>query len=240
MIFSSYLQRSSVAKYRKQKVGLSLQERDEDLSRTETSYHLEPLSLTPVGRYVGMNSIPFLGYQCNKTCGFSAPWWKLTLRVSAGIFALLPIGIANAQAAVAAPEAHSKPTIAKRGPSDPIERAKALVEQIILDEQIAQFHGIRTEEHFRCVPGVPRLHIPSLGTANGLVDADKGQQLPQLQATALRVSISMNMHSVEDPFFRSLYRKRITIYPHQKQEQVPNYFPIYLPIRPSIDYVERQ
>jgi beta-glucosidase len=106
-------------------------------------------------------------------------------------FTLLPIGISNAQATVPAPEAHSKPIIAKRGASDPIERAKVLLGQMMLGEKLAQIPRIRTGERFQYVPGVPRLHIPSLGITNRRVGAGKEQKLPQLQAIALPASISV-------------------------------------------------
>lgn len=75
--------------------------------------------------------------------------------------------------------------------SDTVERARALVARMTLDEKIDQVHGIRTAHHFRYVPGVPRLGIPSLGITNGPAGAGKGQQTPQLRATALPAPIAV-------------------------------------------------
>jgi beta-glucosidase len=60
-----------------------------------------------------------------------------------------------------------------------------------LDEKIAQLHGIHTPEHYRYIPGVPRLGIPPLGITNGPAGAGPGQQFPQLRATALPAPISV-------------------------------------------------
>lgn len=70
-------------------------------------------------------------------------------------------------------------------------RAKSLVDRMTLDEKIEQLHGIQTSEHFRYVPGVPRLGIPPLGITNGPAGAGKGQDSPQLRATALPAPISV-------------------------------------------------
>lgn len=75
--------------------------------------------------------------------------------------------------------------------NNPVERARELVARMTLEEKIDQVHGIRTTHHFRYVPGVPRLDIPPLGITNGPAGAGKGQQTPQLRATALPAPISV-------------------------------------------------
>lgn len=41
-------------------------------------------------------------------------------------------------------------------------KARAIVQQMTLPEKISQLHGIRDERHYRFVPGLSRLGIPSL------------------------------------------------------------------------------
>jgi beta-glucosidase len=74
------------------------------------------------------------------------------------------------------------------------ERARAIVNKMTLDEKIQELHGIKDAEHYRVVPGVPRLGIPDFHITNGPAGAGPGGNLtPQTQAkaTALRAPIAL-------------------------------------------------
>src|SRR4051812_19990214 len=49
----------------------------------------------------------------------------------------------------------------------PRERATALVAAMTVDEKIDQLHGVGSQQHFRYVNPVARLHVPPLVVANG-------------------------------------------------------------------------
>ena len=70
-------------------------------------------------------------------------------------------------------------------------KARAIVQQMTLPEKISQLHGIRDEQHYRFVPGVARLGIPSLTMTNGPAGAGPGGSSPQLRATALPAPIAL-------------------------------------------------
>lgn len=70
-------------------------------------------------------------------------------------------------------------------------RAKAIVSKMTLQEKIDQLHGIRTPEHRRYVPPLPRLHIPAMLVTNGPAGAGPGDPKPQEPATALPAPISL-------------------------------------------------
>lgn len=70
-------------------------------------------------------------------------------------------------------------------------RARAIVAKMTLDEKIAELHGIHTAEHYRYVPGVPRLGIPAFPMTNGPAGAGPGGASPQLRATALPAPIAL-------------------------------------------------
>ena len=70
-------------------------------------------------------------------------------------------------------------------------RAKAIVSKMTLQEKINQLHGIRTPEHRRYVPPLPRLHIPAMLVTNGPAGAGPGDPRPQEPATALPAPISL-------------------------------------------------
>ena len=70
-------------------------------------------------------------------------------------------------------------------------RARAIVSKMTLQEKINQLHGIRTPEHRRYVPPLPRLHIPAMLVTNGPAGAGPGDPRPQEPATALPAPISL-------------------------------------------------
>ncbi|HEX3986446.1 MAG TPA: glycoside hydrolase family 3 C-terminal domain-containing protein [Acidobacteriaceae bacterium] len=70
-------------------------------------------------------------------------------------------------------------------------RARAKVAKMTLDEKIMELHGIHTPEHYRYVPGIPRLDIPAFPMTNGPAGAGPGGANPQLRATALPAPIAV-------------------------------------------------
>lgn len=70
-------------------------------------------------------------------------------------------------------------------------RAKSIVSKMTLQEKIDQLHGIRTPDHRRYVPPLPRLHIPAMLVSNGPAGAGPGDPKPQEPATALPAPISL-------------------------------------------------
>jgi beta-glucosidase len=70
-------------------------------------------------------------------------------------------------------------------------RAAQLVGQMTLDEKIASLHGIQDTNHYRTVPGVPRLGIPALNITNGPAGVTNGGPGHQGPATALPAPISL-------------------------------------------------
>src|SRR6266540_2339953 len=78
----------------------------------------------------------------------------------------------------------------------PVERARAIVAQMTLDEKISQLHGIRDDasDIFRHVPAIPRLGVPALMITNGPAGVSTGgSRKPENQpfATALPAPISL-------------------------------------------------
>ena len=70
-------------------------------------------------------------------------------------------------------------------------RARAIVNQMTLEEKITELHGIGRGEHLRYVPGIPHLKIPGLRVANGPCGIGPGDERHQLPATALPAPISL-------------------------------------------------
>jgi len=65
-----------------------------------------------------------------------------------------------------------------------VARARRLVAKMTLDEKIAELHGIHDADHYRVIPGIPRLGIPALHMTNGPAGAGPGGAGPQKRATA--------------------------------------------------------
>lgn len=73
-------------------------------------------------------------------------------------------------------------------------RARAIVNKMTLEEKIQQLHGIHDNDHYRYVPGVPRLGIPAFQITNGPAGAGPGSTRPpktQAKATALPAPIAL-------------------------------------------------
>jgi beta-glucosidase len=76
-------------------------------------------------------------------------------------------------------------------PVQAVERSRQLVSAMTLGEKVAQLHGIRDAEHYRVVPGVPRLGIPELRVTNGPAGVGPGGAGSQEPATALPAPIAL-------------------------------------------------
>jgi beta-glucosidase len=72
----------------------------------------------------------------------------------------------------------------------PIDRARAIVAQMTLDEKIDQLHGIQTSTEFRTIPALPRLGVPELLITNGPAGVSTGG-VTQPSATALPAPIAL-------------------------------------------------
>lgn len=69
--------------------------------------------------------------------------------------------------------------------------ARKVVNQMTLDEKIAQLHGIRNKSEYRVVPGVSRLNIPAFPITNGPAGVGPGGPGHEGKATALPAPISL-------------------------------------------------
>jgi beta-glucosidase len=72
-----------------------------------------------------------------------------------------------------------------------VARARQIVSRMTLDEKIAQLHGIQDASHYRYVPGLPRLGIPSLQVTNGPAGVGPGGAGQQKPATAFPAPIAL-------------------------------------------------
>lgn len=72
-----------------------------------------------------------------------------------------------------------------------LRTARQIVRAMTLDEKIAQMHGVRTEQLYRVVPGLPRLGIPALRITNGPAGVGPGGAGMQLRATALPSPVAL-------------------------------------------------
>jgi beta-glucosidase len=93
-------------------------------------------------------------------------------------------------------QAAPPPEAAAPAAPTPVERARAIVAQLTLDEKISQLHGIRDDasDIFRHVPAIPRLGVPGLMITNGPAGVSTGgSRKPENQpfATALPAPISL-------------------------------------------------
>lgn len=86
-----------------------------------------------------------------------------------------------------------------------VEQARRLVARMTLNEKIGQVHGMSDAQHFRIVPGLPRLGIPDLDVTNGPVGVGPGGAGPQKRATALPAPIALA--ASWDPELARLYGK---------------------------------
>jgi beta-glucosidase len=79
-----------------------------------------------------------------------------------------------------------------RAATDPDTRARAIVQQMTLDEKVLELHGIGgSSPDIRKVPAVTRLGIPAFVITNGPAGATNGTVSPVPPATALPAPISL-------------------------------------------------
>ena len=78
------------------------------------------------------------------------------------------------------------------GIADPDARARAIVEQMTLDEKILELHGVGSSSpNIRIVPAIARLGIPAFVITNGPDGATNGTVKPVPPATAMPVTLSL-------------------------------------------------
>ena len=75
---------------------------------------------------------------------------------------------------------------------DPDARARAIVQQMTLDEKVLELHGVGgSSPNIRIVPAIPRLNIPAFVITNGPDGATNGTVKPVPPATAVPVTLSL-------------------------------------------------
>jgi beta-glucosidase len=80
--------------------------------------------------------------------------------------------------------------------TEAVARAKRLVARMTLQEKITEIHGLYDAQHYRVIPGIPRLGIPQLNVTNGPAGVGPGNMGPdgqgsQKQATAWPAPIAL-------------------------------------------------
>jgi beta-glucosidase len=86
------------------------------------------------------------------------------------------------------------------------DRAREIVNKMTLDEKIQELHGIKDSEHYRVVPGVPRLGIPDFHITNGPAGAGPGGNLtPATQAAATALPAPIALAATWDVDLAKLY-----------------------------------
>lgn len=72
----------------------------------------------------------------------------------------------------------------------PDKRADLLLKQMTLKEKAQMMHGIRTSDHYRYIPPIPRLGVPAIKMNNGPAGVSSGG-VTQYPATALPAPVSV-------------------------------------------------